>query len=1389
MKIKSLIVALIVLIPFSTMGQLSTDQNFKYTSVFGNPVDLVNVLGAGSSDKKESVTYFNGKGRIIQSILLEFGGNMERVISPNSFNEFYISNKQYLPYSDNVNSLSFQSSALSDQLIFYNSSKYSFTTNPYTESVHTDDPLLNVIEQSFPGSEWGLSSGHTIKNAFQIDLLSHPVYLFDVSFGSGDISSPNLIYTSELLNSDEVIINQVKNENWMPVDGNNNTSLIFIDEQGRNFLTRRYEANIPHDTYYVYDLFGNLAFVIPPKAADSIVVSGALALDYLQTLDSLGYQFIYDSLGRLSERKNPGKSWEYFIYDNLDRIILSQDGNMRLNNQWNYIKFDTKGNPAYTGIFQSTLTKSAIESEVLLATSNYEIQENSITTIGGSDLYYTNQAYPTTDISVLTVSYYDTYIDVPTSHIDIPTDPIYGVTPATNISGLSTVKKSRILGTDDWITTVYGYDDFGSIIETSSYNEYLDIVEELWLDLDFTSKVLNSRLYHKKGSDAPIITLDYFSYDNQGRLKTHLQDINSEGLQLIADNTYDELGKLVKKKVGGKLFASGYTDLNRITVSADGLIQKDDPDFPIHGPKWNSGLATIGKIVDDGGISFTTVNEGRSFMVGLNDVSNNNGFGEIDYGFKFQEIASNPEYIIRFEGSNVTSSTGYQEGDTFALEREGTTMYFKKNGAVVHSQAITGSNPPLLGDVSFRSEDAAIRNLQFYATNIDKVLQEVDYTYNIRGWLNELNPIADLSNEKNTDLFSYKLNYTQIEGGADGAVPLYNGNIAQTIWQSANDDIKRGYAYSYDDLNRISKAAFKQGDNLMYDAGEHRNDLKSVSYDKMGNIIALERRGRNTANSSNPMWDILTYQISGNQLLNVTDDSSVGTTSQYGFIDGNVHSTTGLDDYSYDVNGNMISDANKGVTSITYNHLNLPEVVTIYNNSDPGDIKDGTITYIYDATGVKQSKVYYDNTTANSSTTIYGNGVVYVNNSLEFISQPEGYIYTTLKDGVTRYEYAFQYKDHLGNVRLTYGDINGDGSVNSSEIIEESNYYPFGLTHKGYNDVTSGGNNTAQNWKFNGVEQNNDLNFGIYDTPLRQYDPTIGRWNLQDPVTHFDYSPYSAFDNNPIVWSDPSGADSYDYDDPPSEDGSYDTEQAFGDDGLLYSWNLNNSAWELVPMEQLAEICIGCNIKAEYDSEDIVVEDFGMSDESHLTTQDVAMYALGANLGGNTVASKLYSDASKITKADFVIGRLDPKFITDFNNALPKSGAAMGNLYEPGYKESLKQISIVRTSAGLISTVGNVAGYSTAAFEFIEGNYASAAVEGASARTSVYIGAKYGWVAGLGWSAGWESGRALSKTEPYNRTLFGIYSKAYLSRAFENQWDIRLNDVQIHLARRWGIIR
>lgn len=63
-------------------------------------------------------------------------------------------------------------------------------------------------------------------------------------------------------------------------------------------------------------------------------------------------------------------------------------------------------------------------------------------------------------------------------------------------------------------------------------------------------------------------------------------------------------------------------------------------------------------------------------------------------------------------------------------------------------------------------------------------------------------------------------------------------------------------------------------------------------------------------------------------------------------------------------------------------------------------------------------------------------------------------------------------------------------------------------------------------YTFNGMERDDEVkgSGNSYTTEFRQYDPRLGRWLSIDPVTHPHMSPYNAFDNNPIIISDPSGA-------------------------------------------------------------------------------------------------------------------------------------------------------------------------------------------------------------------------------------------------------------------------
>lgn len=125
----------------------------------------------------------------------------------------------------------------------------------------------------------------------------------------------------------------------------------------------------------------------------------------------------------------------------------------------------------------------------------------------------------------------------------------------------------------------------------------------------------------------------------------------------------------------------------------------------------------------------------------------------------------------------------------------------------------------------------------------------------------------------------------------------------------------------------------------------------------------------------------------------------------------------------------MTENKNKDITNISYNHLNLPEVVAFTNNR--------SITIIYDATGVKLKKMIDDNgTILNTDYT----GLMIINGTEKMMPNAEGY--AEILNGSWRYVY--QYKNQINNVRLSYSDLNGNGSFEPfTEILHERNYYPF----------------------------------------------------------------------------------------------------------------------------------------------------------------------------------------------------------------------------------------------------------------------------------------------------------------------------------------------------------
>ena len=334
------------------------------------------------------------------------------------------------------------------------------------------------------------------------------------------------------------------------------------------------------------------------------------------------------------------------------------------------------------------------------------------------------------------------------------------------------------------------------------------------------------------------------------------------------------------------------------------------------------------------------------------------------------------------------------------------------------------------------------------------------YSYNLHGWMTTLtNP-------------NYNLSLTYNSGSVG-----FNGNITGMYWVTPSGG--HMYSFTYDGLNRML--------NANHVSGQYTE--KVTGYDKNGNILGLQRYGQ-TGSTTFGLVDNLTYTYNGNKITRV--DDAVTATSYTGgtnFING----ANTNNEYTYDQNGNLTKDSNKGIANITYNLLSLPQVVTFSDGS--------TIRYMYSADGTKLRTTHVINGV--TTTTDYCGNVIYENGTAKRLLTDEGYV------DLTTNTYYYYLKDHQGNNRVV---------INSSGTVQETNhYYPFGGLFSTSTNV--------QPYKYNGKELDTKKGLNLYDYGARHYDAALGRWHVVDPLAekYGALSPYGYCANNPIRLIDIGG--------------------------------------------------------------------------------------------------------------------------------------------------------------------------------------------------------------------------------------------------------------------------
>ena len=390
-----------------------------------------------------------------------------------------------------------------------------------------------------------------------------------------------------------------------------------------------------------------------------------------------------------------------------------------------------------------------------------------------------------------------------------------------------------------------------------------------------------------------------------------------------------------------------------------------------------------------------------------------------------------------------------------------------------------------------------------------------EYSYNLHGMPTRIS----------TPLYTESLFYEQPH---NGSTPQYGGNISAIDWSVADESDtygKRGYMFSYDGMSRLTAAAYLENGKL------NNHFSTSYKYDLMGNILTLRREGLLDSGDYGTIDD-LTYSYEGNQVVKIDDaaDESPNYSGAMHFRDAANEET----EYTYDANGNMLTDSNKGITSIDYNVLDLPQCIKTKPRIIFKENTGNAIYYTYSADGTKLRSTYKKddsqvlpykptpslNIKTNGMVTpmvrllennyYYCSNLVYNNYRLSTILFDGGYASVDEVGGIVMHFYV---KDHLGSNRLV---VDGNGNIE-----EVNHYYPFGALMGDRCGVS------RNKYKYIGKELDTMYGWNMQDHEARWYDPVLGRWMATDPLQekYASFSTYYYANNNPLVFIDFNGKD------------------------------------------------------------------------------------------------------------------------------------------------------------------------------------------------------------------------------------------------------------------------
>lgn len=303
------------------------------------------------------INYYNDMGYPSQNIQIGASPDTQSIVTPFYYDAKIRESRKYLPYVTNGYSGLYRSDAFSEQTEYYNDLYGNNEGNhSYTESLYDASPLNRATASYNAGAVFRTNDGKrtlSYETNTENEVAHFIVDSLILSFSG--FCLPHTLFKIEETNEDGIAV------------------VTYKDFMERTVLERAIDvsdSSTTYDTYYVYDDRGNLCYVLPPELSKTVVSRTPGTLPEAMIAE-LAYVYKYDGRNRCIEKRTPGTDPTYMIYDDIDRLVMSQNGNMRNRNQWIYTEYDALDRPTRQSILVSAeaVSPSTLQHHYDVATS------------------------------------------------------------------------------------------------------------------------------------------------------------------------------------------------------------------------------------------------------------------------------------------------------------------------------------------------------------------------------------------------------------------------------------------------------------------------------------------------------------------------------------------------------------------------------------------------------------------------------------------------------------------------------------------------------------------------------------------------------------------------------------------------------------------------------------------------------------------------------------------------------------------------------------------------------------------------------------------------------------------------------------------------------------